>query len=197
MGRKQSRGARNHGGVARPVGDVAIARFHEHHHVAGADLGGRHADGVDPALAHVVPDLPPGDRPDHQLFQRLRVEESVEPVGQFAAPHGLGDLAHAQDAAREPQQVPGRQGQDFLDPHLGPDIDEARAPALALVGGGGEVAGVDRADRRAAEDVELHGAAEPPGQFVAQVAHEPGFVGAPGAPAGKDQRAARSAGGGF
>ena len=139
-------------------------------------MRGRDTDGLDPAGSDVAADVPPGDRPDHELFERLGVEQAVEAFGCIAAADLLGDLAQAEQPARDSEEIAGREGQYLVDLHRLPQIDESGAALVVFVCGRREVAGVDRADRGATDDVDVDRAAEPARQLVGQVADDTCFV---------------------
>ena len=191
-GRKQERDRRRRQGVARAdvgadVGDGGVARqerrapvstIEEHGGPAAGDLRRRHGEPVQPSGADVLGDARKVDRAGDDALQAGRVED--------AALAGGGSAAH--DAAEQAQDFAGVEADHVTDAELGPLLDDAVGGMVGIVGGGGQAAGIDGPDRRAAQDVQRRRSAELTPQVIEDVLDDADLVGATGRSAGQHER---------
>ena len=98
----------------------------------------------------------------------------------------LADLPQPVQAFRNAQQGLALDSEDLVDAKVFPDARQVGPALFALISGGSQKAGVDGADRGAADDVEIGSNAAPLGQFFDYETQDTGFVGAARTPARED-----------
>ena len=129
----------------------------------------------------MLADAREGDGAGEELLEPARIEQPRLAGRRGGRGRGAEEIAaHGQDAA-------GVDAHQVVDPQLGPHLGEAGAPRARLIGEGGEGAGVERADRGAAEDVEGDLVAEVARHLVEHVLDDADLVGAARGPPGEDQ----------
>ncbi len=94
----------------------------------------------------------------------------------------------ADERAHEREQLAAIDREHAIDGEVGPDVDEPAGAGARIVGEGGEAAGVERAHRGAAQDVERWVAAEVARDLLEDVLDDADLVGAARGAAGEHQR---------
>ena len=92
---------------------------------------------------------------EHQAFERLCVQEPIETIRALAISKLLGDTLHAEHSPGQAEEISGGEVEDLIDLHAMPDVDEAVAATFGFIGSGRQEAGVNRANRSAANDFEV------------------------------------------
>ncbi len=181
--------------VARPHLDERVpaparersARLDEHDRPPGAEVGRADGERVEVPLAEVAVEPVPVHPPLDDAGERLGPEEVRDPPRHLPQPGRAQLPKHVGGEPGEPERAPV---EDVLEPERAPDLHERLALVLRTVRARREEAGVHRADRGAADEVDAGLGAERLRELAAEVADDPGLVRAARAAAGEDERGA-------
>ena len=170
--------ARRRGRRDREVG----RGLHEDDRAARGDLGARDRQRAQHVLAQAPRDGAPADLALHELGHRRARRR-----GPYPSPP-------AEQDARQRHHLPHAEAEHARELELAPQLDEPAQPEHGIAQVRGEVAGVDGADARAAEDVDLRRRAEHARELVEDVPEHAHLVRAARPAARQDHRDAALAG---
>ena len=169
-----------HGAVAGDGRRVRLA-LHEHHRMAGLDVGGRHGDAEHAPVGDALVQAAPGDDRAHQLGQGPGVEQAARAAG----------AGRAEQPAQQPGEVAPAAAEDLVEPQLLPRLGQVGDAKVGNVVVRRGRAGVDGADAGAAKDARPGGVAQPRREVSEHVAQDAHFIRAARAASGEDQRQRR------
>ena len=168
-------GASDDAGVGGPRRNLAVFGVHKAVGLARGDVGRIDADAVQDAAVDVVFDRRPAQAAAHELLQRRRVQQTTETTGTNNVVE-LTATATAEQKTRQVQQLLETHLVDAVDAQPFPHIRERAALHLWLVRRRRQQTGVDRANARAADDLETRVTARARRQFITDVFDDPRFV---------------------